>query len=39
MESLGGQLTDPAHRAEFRAEIEKLIADIEAGRGRIGDAE
>lgn len=39
LETLGGQLTDPAQRAEFTAEIEKLIADIEAGRRRIGDTE
>jgi len=31
------QLPDPAQRAEFKAEIERLIADIEAGRRRVGD--
>ena len=39
VETLGGRLTDPAQRAEFEAEIDKLIADIEAGRRRIGDPE
>ena len=33
------QVADPAQRAEFRAEIEKLIADIEAGRRRLADGE
>ena len=33
------QIADPARRAEFKAEIDKLIADIEAGRRRIGDAD
>ena len=31
------QVSDPAQRAEFKAAIEKLIADIEAGRRRLGD--
>jgi len=31
------QIADPTQRAEFKAEIERLIADIEAGRRRIGD--
>jgi hypothetical protein len=39
VETLVGQLTDPAQRAEFKAEIQKLITDIEAGRRRMGDAE
>jgi protein-arginine kinase activator protein McsA len=39
MDMLEARLTDPAQRAEFRAEIEKLITDIEAGRRRMGDAE
>ena len=33
------QVPDPAERAKFQAEIEKLIADIEAGRRRIDDAD
>jgi hypothetical protein len=33
------QMADSPQRAEFEAEIEKLIADIEAGRRRIGDAD
>ena len=33
------QVADPTQRAEFKAEIEKLIADIEAGRRRLGDAD
>jgi hypothetical protein len=32
------RISDPAQRAGLKAEIEKLIADIEAGRRRIGDA-
>jgi hypothetical protein len=31
------QIADPALRAMLKAEIETLIADIEAGRRRIGD--
>ena len=33
------QLNDPAQFAEFKAGVEELIADIEAGRRRVGDAE
>ena len=33
------RLEDPTQRAELKAEIEKLVADIEAGRRRMGDAE
>ena len=33
------QVSDPAQREEFKAEIESLIADIEAGRRRLGDAD
>jgi hypothetical protein len=32
------QVSDPAQREEFKADIERLIADIEAGRRRLGDA-
>ena len=39
LKMLEGQLADPARRAGFRAEIEKLIADIETGRRRMSDAE
>ena len=39
LDMLEGQIADPALRAEFRAEIEKLVADVEAGRRRVGDAE
>ena len=33
------QVSDPAQRAEFKAEIESMIADIETGRRRLGDAD
>jgi hypothetical protein len=39
MKAIDQQIADPTQRAEFKAEIEKLIADIEAGRRRIGDAD
>ncbi|MDB5325756.1 MAG: hypothetical protein JWM57_1325 [Phycisphaerales bacterium] len=39
MARLDQKVFDPAQRAEFKAGIEKLIADIEAGRRRIGDAD
>jgi hypothetical protein len=32
------QISDPVQRAEFKAEVEQLIAEIEAGRRRLGDA-
>ena len=32
------KISDPAQRARFKAEVEALIAYIEAGRRRIGDA-
>ncbi len=38
MEILDQRITDPAQRKEFKADIENLIADIEAGR-RLGDPE
>lgn len=31
------QISDPSLRAEARAEIEQLIADIESGKRRLGD--
>jgi hypothetical protein len=37
MDVVDGQIADPTQRAEFKAEIEKLIADIEAGRRRMAD--
>ena len=33
------QLANPDYRAEFIAETEQMIADIEAGRRRLGDGE
>ena len=33
------QVSDPAQRAEFKAELERLITEIEAGRHRLGDAQ
>lgn len=33
------QVTEAAQRAEFKAEIEKMIGDIEAGRRRLGGAD
>jgi len=39
MSAIDQQVSDPAQRAEFKAEIEKLIAEIEAGRRRLGDAD
>jgi protein-arginine kinase activator protein McsA len=39
MALLDQKVSDPAQRAEFKAEIEQLISDIEAGRRRIGDAD
>jgi hypothetical protein len=35
---LDRRVTDPAQRAQFKAELEQLAADIEAGRRRVGDA-
>jgi hypothetical protein len=37
LEAVDPQVADPAVRAEFKAEIEALIADIEAGRRRFDD--
>ena len=39
IEVIDQQVVDPTKRAEFKAEIEKLIANIEAGRRRMGDAD
>jgi protein-arginine kinase activator protein McsA len=39
MMTLDQHIPDPAQSAEYKAEIERLIADIEAGRRRLGDAE
>lgn len=39
LDAIHRQVTDPAPAAKFKAELEKLIADIEAGRRRIGDAD
>jgi hypothetical protein len=39
MTPLLDQLTDPAQRAEYQANLERLIADIESGRRRLGDPE
>jgi hypothetical protein len=39
MSAVDEQVSDPAQRAEFKAEIEKLIVEIEAGRRRLGDAD
>ena len=33
------RIADPAQRAEIKAGVEKLIAEIEAGRRRLGDAD
>lgn len=33
------QVSDPTQRADFKAGIERLIEDIEAGRRRLGDAD
>ncbi|MEA2710852.1 MAG: hypothetical protein QOF78_3453 [Phycisphaerales bacterium] len=35
---LDRKVSDPAERAQYRAELEQLAADIEAGRRRLGDA-
>ena len=32
------KVTDPAERAQYKAELEQLAAEIEAGRRRLGDA-
>jgi hypothetical protein len=37
MTTIDQQVSDPGRRAEFKAELEELIADIEAGRRRLGD--
>jgi hypothetical protein len=37
MRALDQHLSDPAQRKQFKAQIEKLIADIESGRRRLGD--
>jgi hypothetical protein len=39
MSQVDRQVSDPAQREQFRAEIETMIADIEAGRRRLGDAD
>jgi hypothetical protein len=39
MSDVDRQVSDPAQREEFKAEIDGLIADIEAGRRRLGDAD
>ncbi len=39
MSELDRQVPDPAQREEYKAEIERVIADIEAGRRRLGDAD
>ena len=39
MSGLDRQVPDPTRREEFKAEIEGLIDDIEAGRRRLGDVE
>jgi hypothetical protein len=39
MSEVDRQVPDPAQRAEFKAEIESMIADIEAARRRLGDAD
>lgn len=39
MAAVDQQVSDPARRAEVSAEMEKLIAEIEAGRRRLGDAD
>ena len=31
------QVTDPTQRAEFRSEVEQVIAEIRAGRKRLND--
>ncbi|MDB5327496.1 MAG: hypothetical protein JWM57_3065 [Phycisphaerales bacterium] len=36
---LDQKVFDPAQRGEFKAEIEKLVADIRPGRRQIGDAD
>ena len=32
------KVTDPAEREQYKAELERLAAEIEAGRRRLGDA-
>jgi hypothetical protein len=39
MQAADQQISDPVQRAGFNAEIEALIADIEAGRRRMGEAD
>ncbi len=39
MSEVDRRVPDPVQREEFKAEIDKIIADIEAGRRRLGDAD
>jgi hypothetical protein len=36
---LDSKVSDPAERAKYKAELEQLAADVEAGRRRLGDAD